>query len=246
MNVSSVLKKAVYTELLYKDSIFTSKCKMYSFLNPYAYHLLRKNIAYFENLDGLFFDGILLCIFYRVFYGFKVTRRSFDMTTIANELFSHICKTGETIYFIGAKDAEIDKSIFQYKKVYPKMNIIGYRNGYFTTNKERQDIIEYIVNLSPDFVIIGMGTIVQEEFIIQLKRSGFKGIGFTCGGFLHQTTNDIKYFPDWSNKFNLRGFYRLFKEKNIRKRSFNTFIQFPILFIIDYFSFLFSINKKYF
>ena len=59
------------------------------------------------------------------------------------------------------------------------------------------------------------------------------GIGFTCGGFLHQTAQRMNYYPDWINKYNLRAFYRLYKEKGLFKRLYNVLIQFPILFTID-------------
>ena len=33
-----------------------------------------------------------------------------------------------------------------------------------------------------------MGTVVQEDFLFKAKQAGYNGIGFTCGGFIHQTS----------------------------------------------------------
>ncbi|WP_080905248.1 WecB/TagA/CpsF family glycosyltransferase [Parabacteroides sp. Marseille-P3160] len=235
MSIKSILKKAELTELDYVN-IFEKKGKIYSFLNPYGYHLMRKNQTVFNNLDGLFFDGILLCLLYRIFYGKKITRRSFDMTTVAQDLFDRINDTGESIYFIGAKQEEIDRSVKQYKMNYSNLNIIGYRNGYFKDLDEMDQSIKQIIDFLPDFVVVGMGAIKQEDFINRLKVNGFKGIAFTCGGYIRQSSRGIFYFPFWTNKFHLRAFYRLYKEKETWKRLYNVLIQFPYLFIIDFLS----------
>lgn len=59
------------------------------------------------------------------------------------------------------------------------------------------------------------------------------GIAFTCGGFLHQTSHKINYYPNWVNKLNLRAFYRLTHEKGMFVRLWNVLIEFPIMFIGD-------------
>mgnify|MGYP000060826451 CR=1 FL=1 len=48
---------------------------------------------------------------------------------------------------------------------------------------------------------------------------GYQGIGFTCGGFVHQTAmNRMHYYPNWVDKMNLRFVYRMYKEKHTRTR----------------------------
>lgn len=242
MIIIEILEKALFVESSSKDCIFNTKGKMYSFINPYGYHLVRKNKDLFEKLDGLFVDGILFCLFSRWFYRFKITRRSFDLTTVAAGLFDFIVKNNKSIYFVGAKQAEIERSILQYKLAYPKMNIVGFRNGYFVNDKEYITEIRKIVQINPDYVVVGMGAIKQEEFLIALKNNEYKGIGFTCGGFIHQSVNGIYYYPEWINRYNLRAFYRLYKEKETRKRLYSVFFQFPVLFIRDFVSYKFS-NK---
>ena len=46
---------------------------------------------------------------------------------------------------------------------------------------------EKIAGLQPDFLIAGMGVLTQETFLLKIREAGFQGIGFTCGGFIHQT-----------------------------------------------------------
>lgn len=218
------------------DYFFSEENRCYSFLNPYGYNLMRKNTDLFAKVDGYFFDGVLLCIFYKLFYKVKVKRKSFDMTSMAKSLFEFLSiRTNETIYFIGAKQSEIDKAIANFRKDYPKMNIVSYRNGYFTDEAERSSVIKGIIELNPSFVIVGMGAMIQEEFVIDLKEMGYKGISFTCGGFFHQASGNLFFFPKWIDKLHLRSFYRLYKEKSTRARFSRIIFNFPFNFLKDRF-----------
>ena len=85
-----------------------------------------------------------------------------------------------------------------------------------------------------------MGTPLQEKFLIDLKKNGWSGIGFTCGGFLHQTSNNIIYYPNWIDKFSLRAFYRMYDEPKLIKRYFLIYPLAILLFLYDLFKFRFS------
>ncbi len=184
-------------------------------------------------MDGLYVDGMLMCQLINRLWKKHIPRLSFDMSGMAVDLFNRLNGNNETIYFVGAKQESLEATISQIKKAYPLMNIAGYRNGYFLLPEDREKEIQKIVTLNPDFVIVGMGSPIQERFCIDLKEAGFKGIAFTCGGFLHQTADGINYYPEWVNKYNLRAFYRLFHEKGLWGRLYNVLIEFPILFTWD-------------
>lgn len=233
-NYESFLNKIKDSNNNYPIRIFSEKRKIHTFINPYSYKFIKKNYKLFHEFDGIFIDGIYMCIWLKLLYGLKVPRKSFDMTSIARDLFEKLSISGESIFFIGAKSEQIKKSIENIKVNYPKLNILGYRNGYFNSVEERDKVINDIITCNPHFVVVGMGTPLQEQFAIDLKAKGYDGIIFTCGGFLHQTANGIDYYPNWVNKYNLRGFYRQYKEKGIFRRNYDTFILFPILFIKDY------------
>ena len=53
-----------------------------------------------------------------------------------------------------------------------------------------------------------------------LSKYNWQGIGYTCGGFLHQTANHIQYYPHWINRLGLRAFYRIYDEPKLFKRYF--------------------------
>lgn len=207
---------------------------IYTFLNPVSYLVARKNKELFNQFDGIFADGSILVAAIRLLYGEKIKRRSFDMTSLAPELFEYAEKNDKSIYIVASHQGELEKAIGIFKSKYPRLEFAGYRNGYFDSDADRQAEIYKIVNSAPDFLIVGMGTLLQEQFLLEAKNAGFNGTGFTCGGFIHQTAKeDIDYYPHWVDKYNIRFLYRIYKEKHTRKRYLQAAFLFPLLFIKD-------------
>ena len=234
MNIHAFITQVAKSVSAYPIITFSQKGRIYTCVNPFSYHMVRNNYKLFSSIDGLFVDGIFMCLLIKILWGEKVPRLSFDMTAIASDLFEFLNENiNSSIYFIGAKQEEIEASVKQIHMTYPNIKILGFRNGYFTSAVERNKEIDNILNINPDFIIVGMGSPIQEQFIVDLKNSGYEGIAFTCGGFLHQTSSSIKYYPDWINRLNLRAFYRLFHEKGMVKRLYNVLVEFPILFTYD-------------
>ena len=130
----------------------------------------------------------------------------------------------------GQEQVECSVKIFQ--EQYPGLRIAGFRNGYFSSDAEMNKEASHIVELNPDFLIVGMGALMQEKFLLKVKKMGYQGIGFTCGGFVHQTAmNRMHYYPDWVDKMNLRFVYRMYKEKHTRTRYLQAAFLFPVRFI---------------
>ena len=233
--MTRIINKIIETEKL--KSFFTRPKSIYTFLNPVSYLTTFDNKNLFSEFDGIFADGSLLVAAIKFLYGTKVTRRSFDMTSLAPQIFQYAEKNGKTIYIVASKQEETEKAIEIFKERYPNLKFAGYRNGYFSNEEEQDKEAAYITQLNPDFLIVGMGALMQEKFLLKVKKSGYQGIGFTCGGFIHQTSkNEIDYYPKWIDKLNLRFIYRMYKEKHTRKRYLTAAFIFPIRFLVERFS----------
>lgn len=214
------------------DKMYFLDAAIYTFLNPVSYVDALCNKDLFLQFDGIFADGSLLCKAIRILYGVKVERRSFDMTSLAPQLFEYAIKNDKSIYIVASKQEQVESAVERFKVLYPNLNVIGYRNGYFNNEEEQDEEANKIVALQPDFLIVGMGIIMQEKFLLKVKNAGYKGVGFTCGGFIHQTaSNQIDYYPQWVDKMNLRFLYRFIKEKHTRKRYLKAAFVFPIVFL---------------
>lgn len=234
MNIRSFLNTIHHSSESYPN-VYDKKGLIITCVNPFSYHLVRKNKKLYDKFDRIFVDGMTMCWWIRLLWGKKISRLSFDMSGMAVDLFSRLNNNdnSETIYFIGSKPELLERAISQFKLAYPQIKIIGFRDGYFLNEQDRYDSIHQIISINPSFVVVGMGAPIQEQYAVKLKEAGFCGTVFTCGGFLHQSVKSINYYPDWINKYNLRAFYRLFHEKGLWGRLYNVLIQFPILFIWD-------------
>lgn len=231
---SLLVNKILSTEKYSVNQIFESKGKVYTFLNPVSYLTALDNKELFGQMDGIFADGGLLVKAIKRLYAKVVTRRSFDMTSMAPELFAYAVEHDKTIYIVASKQEQVEKAVEIFRERYPKVKFAGYRNGYFDSESEMDVEAKHITELNPDFLIVGMGAMMQEKFLLKVKDAGYQGIGFTCGGFIHQTSkNEIDYYPAWVDKMNLRFVYRMWKEPHTRKRYMMAGLLFPARFIAE-------------
>lgn len=218
------------------DLAFDGSNKLVTFLNPYYMELLKNRSELYSEFDYICSDGMIPIVLNKLWNHPKSSRVSFDMTSLAKDLFTHIENTELSIFFIGSGESIIEMFVHTVKKVYPNLNICGYHHGYI---KNRfVEAAKMIMDCKPNIVVIGMGAPLQDEFAVYLHTEGFGGTVYTCGGFFHQTAVDIKYYPEWVDRFNLRAIYRLFKEPYVLKRI----LKYYPLFIFRYSMFLWKLK----
>lgn len=199
-----------------------------SFINPYSMLLLRGKKEIAREIDFWSVDGISLVKFINWKFKKKISRYSFDDTSIAPNVFNYAIKNNLKIAVIGTKEELIYKAVSALEKKY-KTKISYFRNGYFGSNEEILTSCQHIIKQKIEIVICGMGTPYQEQFLGTLKCLGWNGYGFTCGGFLHQVASKANYYPKFFDKYNLRWLYRILDEPKLLKRYL---VQYPYFFIL--------------
>lgn len=204
-----------------------------TFLNLYSYYLYRNNADAYLDYDLIFCDGIMLQKMVSLI-GLKPKRVSFDMTSLAPLVFRDAVENNKSIVLIGSDSNSLDLMLDLLGKKYVGINIVYSRNGYFSDQNEFDECIEKIIKLEPHIVIAGLGTPLQDRFLSQLKSKGWVGLGYTCGGFIHQTAKKgICYYPYLIDKLNLRWLYRIYDEPKLIKRYFLYYPYSALLFIKD-------------
>lgn len=93
-----LIERILASNQLSLEHVFAIKNKIYTFLNPVSYLTALDHRNVFSQFDGIFADGSVLVSAIRMLYGKSITRRSFDMTSLAPELFSFAEKHKKTIY----------------------------------------------------------------------------------------------------------------------------------------------------
>jgi N-acetylglucosaminyldiphosphoundecaprenol N-acetyl-beta-D-mannosaminyltransferase len=207
--------------------------KLITFLNPHSYTIAVKKVHLFERFDVIAPDGILVVLILNLLKAapFHIKRFSCDMTSVVPYIFRIAIENDLKIFFLGTHPLYIKQTIDVFRANYPLLKISGYKNGYFESEWERQAVIESIVILNPPIVLIGMGAIIQETMATDLRDAGYTGAIYTCGGFLHQTKEDINFYPRIINYLNLRFFYRAYRENGFLIRSLKTYPKFCFLII---------------
>lgn len=226
-----ILSKENFLNIL-KERDFSQTLKI-SFVNPFSYGVLINESHIIDSIDYWFSDGQLLCFLTNFRRIKKIDRVSFDFSSIAGDVFEYASKNRLPLALIGATEMEISKAVKYIKSRYPELNICYHRNGYFSID----DLCEIEKNLydsGAKVVVAGLGTPLQEKFIISLDNmSSEKRFYFTCGGFLSQTGMFGDYYHPIVKKLKLRWLQRALIHKHVRDRLLRDYPKFILSYILD-------------
>ena len=205
------------------------RCKIVTCLNAYYMMKLKEDdYHWYDEFDYIASDGMGPIKLNKILRCPKSVRLSFDLSSMAGPVFLDMMRCGESLYVLGAKPGEVDKSVETIKKNFEGIKIAGFHHGYIKDCKD--SIVQEIKNSGAKIVIIGMGAPMQDEMAVLLKQAGFVGSVYTCGGFIHQTQETMVSFPTWTNKLGLRWFYRLFTQEGMVKRLIETYPKFVVTY----------------
>lgn len=138
-------------------------------------------------------------------------------------------KKGYKIYLFGARDEVVKKvkNIFQSK--YPNLQIVGYRNGYFTEEEEPK-IVESIANSGADMLFVAFSSPKKEYWVNKYLEKLNTPFVMGVGGSFDVVAGLVKRAPLWMQKHGLEWFYRFIQEpRRMWKRYILGNIQFVVL-----------------
>lgn len=205
------------------------RCKLVTCLNAfYMVKLKEEDYHWYEEFDFISSDGMGPIKLNKLFGKPKSLRLSFDLSTMAGPVFRDMMAHGESLYVLGAKPGEVDKSVETIKKNFEGIKIAGFHHGYIKDCKD--EMVKEIIASGAKVVIVGMGAPMQDEMCVRLKEAGFVGTAYTCGGFIHQTQDTMISFPEWTNKLGLRWLYRIFTQSGMLKRLIETYPKFVVTY----------------
>ncbi|QQZ10251.1 WecB/TagA/CpsF family glycosyltransferase [Heyndrickxia vini] len=132
-----------------------------------------------------------------------------DLLSLANE-------NQYRVYFLGAKQEVLDQFIHIVSNEYPKMEIAGFRNGFF--DLDNPQIAEEICGLKPDLIFVALGAPRQEQWIYQNIGKFDKGIFMGVGGSFDGIAGVVPRAPEIWQKLNIEWLYRLIQQPTRWKR----------------------------
>lgn len=169
------------------------------------HQVINKNIAY---PDGV---GAVMALKQKGIDAIKIPGAEFWLD-IVNRF------NGEkSFYLLGASQEVIEKTVIKLKNEYPKINIVGYRNG-FIKEGDKVELISFLKNKKPDVIFVAQGSPRQEflmDELIKMHPALYMGLGGSFDVYCGLKQRAPKVFL----KSNLEWFYRLLKEPTRFKRQ---------------------------
>lgn len=190
--------------------------RLVTFVNPLTVSTLCRRSDFFDRLsrfDHVFADGILLALVAGYLRGRPLRRAAFDGNSVAPAVFIAARRERRPIYFIGGPNGAAEKAAALFHRTFG-VTVAGAEGGHFANADERRAALARIVATGAPIVVVGMGSYIQECFLLDLVAAGWCGTGFTCGAYLEQAArrNAICYYPTIINRIHLRALFRLLQE----------------------------------
>lgn len=124
----------------------------------------------------------------------------------------------KSFYLVGTRHEIITEAVSKLREEYPGINILGFHDGFLTTDEIKQGVIDDICAKKPDIVLVAMGSPKQEIFMEELLRH-HKAIYQGLGGSFDVYTGYVERAPRWWIDHNLEFAYRLLKQPSRIKRQ---------------------------
>lgn len=167
-------------------------------------------------------DGIGI-VYASKLLGGNITERvtGFDLVTTLFKLRKKKTKSLK-VYTLGADKETIRKAVINIENTYPNVNVVGYKDGYFSKEEESK-IVKEINECKPDLLLVGLGSPKQEEFIARHKAYLNSKVAIGVGGTFDVLSGNVKRAPEIYQKLGMEWFYRLATNPKRFKRQLALF-----------------------
>jgi len=139
----------------------------------------------------------------------------FDLTC---RLMEPIAQRGNKLFLFGAKEGVAIEAASRLKADYPALDICAVRNGYFSSDEEK-DIAREIKDSGANLVLVCLGAPKQELFMKKYRQFLAPAVMMGVGGSLDVLAGNVKRAPEWMIRLHLEWLYRLITEPSRIKRQ---------------------------
>lgn len=162
----------------------------------------------FLSADLIHADGMPL-----VFASRLKCRTPLPERVATTDLFHDVARLAEScgasFYLLGGRAEVIEKAVRNVRQTYPRLAIVGHRNGYFREGEAAQ-IAASINDARPDVLWVGMGAPAEQIFSMRYREElGNVGVIKTSGGLFDFLSGNNRRAPLWMQAAGLEWLYRL-------------------------------------
>ena len=130
---------------------------------------------------------------------------------LAQELMREAPARGDRIYFFGSAPGVADKAKAKAEELYPGIQVVGTRNGFFTEVDE-PGIIAEIKAARPDILLAALGVPKQEKWLKKHMQELQVPVSIGVGGTLDVMAGVMERAPLWMQKAKLEWLFRGLKQ----------------------------------
>lgn len=134
-----------------------------------------------------------------------------------NEFLSQLARRceerGFSIYLLGGRAGVAAQAGRNLKTRYPRLRIVGTRDGYFAKRGPESDqVVEQINCLRPDVLLVCFGMPLQELWLRENAPGLAVHVVFTGGAALDYAAGVVPVAPGWMKRLQLEWLFRLLVE----------------------------------
>ena len=126
---------------------------------------------------------------------------------LAQELLRCAPAEGRRVYFFGSAPGVAEKAKTKAEQLYPGIEIVGVRNGFFSP-ADNAAIIAEIRAARPDLLLVALGVPKQEKWIAAHLAELDVPVAIGVGGTLDVMAGVMKRAPLWMQKAKLEWLFR--------------------------------------
>lgn len=128
-----------------------------------------------------------------------------------NQLLKLSADKGYKAYFFGGAPGVAEAAKNKAEELYPGVQIVGCRNGYFT-EAEEENIIKEINDAAPDMLFVALGAPKQEKWLIKYRNQLKPRVLMGIGGSFDVLAGKMERAPKWMQEASLEWAFRLYKQ----------------------------------
>ncbi|MBI5401768.1 MAG: WecB/TagA/CpsF family glycosyltransferase [Ignavibacteriae bacterium] len=188
------------------------KSRKIFFTNVHTIYLAGKNPVFAQtvnNADLVLPDGSGLKIAGKIFS--KPVKENLNGTDFTPLILEAASRLGSKIYLLGATKNVITECVSRLERQYRGLKIAGYHSGFFSSDDE-PELINEIKNISPDILLVAMGSPKQEMFADKIARQLNNTVCCAVGGFFDFVTEERKRAPLFIRKTGLEWLFRFIQD----------------------------------
>lgn len=128
-----------------------------------------------------------------------------------NQLLKLSADKGYKVYFFGGAPGVAEAAKNKAEELYPGVQIVGCRNGYFT-EAEEEAIIKEINDAAPDMLFVALGAPKQEKWLVKYRKKLKPRVLMGIGGSFDVLAGKMERAPKWMQEASLEWAFRLYKQ----------------------------------